>query len=81
MKEHKLSAKIDGKWFTFGNVKVNQFGNLQASLKVTPELISFLNSGKQWVNFAMFERDDKDKPATPAPVTSAPQDLDSDIPF
>jgi hypothetical protein len=88
MKEHKLSAKVNDKWVTFGSVKLNQWGKLQASLKVTPELLSFLD-GKQWVNFAMFERDDKDKPQylkEPDPIVygnaaKPPQDLDDEIPF
>ena len=57
--KYKLSAKINEKWFTFGSFGLNKFDKMQASFKVTPELIKHIqdNEGK-WVNFAAFE----DKP-------------------
>jgi len=63
---YKLSAKRNGKWWSYGSVKKNQYDNLQASFKVTPELLELLEEKKgSWVNFAMFEdkpKDDSDIP-------------------
>ena len=53
----------DGKYFTFGNVKKNQFGNYSLGLKVTPQLIALLQSAKEgeWVNLNLFLDDGKGK--------------------
>ncbi len=94
MEEHKLSAKRPdtGKWWTYGSIKVNQYGNLQAGLRVTPELKALIdaNDGK-WINFSLFpvgQKADEAKPeqkaSTPAPASELLDDIlgnDSDIPF
>jgi len=56
---YKLSAKRNGKWWTFGSFGLNKFDKMQASFKVTPELMELMreNEGK-WINLAAFE----DKP-------------------
>lgn len=60
--EYKLSAKRadTGKWWTFGNIKKNKYDNVQASLRVTPELKALIeaNDGK-WINFSLFPVDEK----------------------
>jgi hypothetical protein len=60
--EYKLSAKRadSGKWWIFGNIKKNKYDNVQASLRVTPELKALIeaNDGK-WVNFSLFPVDEK----------------------
>lgn len=57
--KYKLSAKRNDKWWNYGSFATNKFDKLQASFKVTPELMELIkeNEGK-WINFAAFE----DKP-------------------
>lgn len=66
-KEYKLSAKRadTGKWWTYGLIKKNQYGNMQAGFRVTPELKALIsaNDGK-WINFSLFEAEAK-KEVTP----------------
>jgi hypothetical protein len=84
--DYKLSAKNKhGKWWTFGYFKKNQYGNLQASFKVKPELLELLRDKEGgYVNFAAFEDEGKKQDA-PAKVCDAPlrplNDLDDEMPF
>lgn len=74
--DYKLSAKRNGKWWNYGSVKKNQYENLQASFKVTKELLELLEEKKDgWVNFAMFE----EKPKSQA--SDLDKDLGDTIPF
>ena len=60
-KSYKVSAKrTTGKWWTFGSLKKNQFGNWSIGLRVTPELKDLIeaNDGK-YINFALFEDEGK----------------------
>lgn len=59
MTDKNVSAKrANGKWFNFGKLKTNQYGNLQLSFKNTPEFKAFVNGSGEWINFSLFE----DKP-------------------
>jgi len=56
---YTLSAKNSGKWRRYGKLATNKYGNLQASFKVTPEFLSFVQENANgWLNFSAFE----DKP-------------------
>jgi len=92
--EYNLTKKIDGKWVNFGNIKVNQFGNLQASFKNTGELKELVLQGGEWINFAMFEKKPKDAApisehskakadgyVKPAPTKDEDLPFDDEIPF
>ncbi len=74
-KDYKLRAKLNnGKWWTFGSVKKNKYGNLQASFKVTPELKDFINANDGgWVNFSMLA-DDREQKKEITPETQAELD-------
>lgn len=76
---YKVSAKrANGKFWGFGNLKKNQYGNWSIGMKVTPELKELINSNDgKWVNFSLFE-DDKKEP-TKSPTAGAV--LSDDIPF
>lgn len=60
--KYKVSAKRadTGKWWTFGNLKKNNYGNLQLSLKVSEDLKNLIRGKKdgEYVNFSLFEDDD-----------------------
>ena len=62
---YKLSKKNkSGKWWTYGNIKKNQWGNLQASFTVQNirELLELAESeNSQWINLSMFEEDNKQR--------------------
>jgi len=74
--KYKLSAKRNGKWWTYGSFGLNKFDNYSASFKVTPELIElFKEKEGQWVNFSAFEEKPKEQEA---PTEQA---LDDEIPF
>jgi hypothetical protein len=76
---YKISAKRNDKWWTYGNLKKNQWGNYTIGMKVTPELMALLEGKQgQYVNFSLFEDEGK-KPATP----QAPDAFDDSqtIPF
>lgn len=80
----KASAKVNGKWWTFGSVKKNQWGNLQLSMKNTQQLKDFVNNGGEWLNFSLFEEEGKPQTAHNEAKQDAYQaqpDLDSEIPF
>ena len=86
-KAYKVSAKRadTGKWWTFGNMKVNQYDNWSMGLKVTDELIALIESKKGgYVNFSFFEDDKakKQKPHNEAKQDGyQSQDLGDQIPF
>jgi len=86
--DYKLSTKNkNDKWWQFGGIKTNQWGNNQASFKVSAlkELIELAESkNTEWVNLSLF--DNIAKPATAKPETNnQPNDstpnLDDEIPF
>ena len=94
--DYKLSTKNkSGKWWTYGGIKTNQWGNNQASFKVSAlkELIELAESkNTEWVNLSLF--DNIAKPATAKPGEKAntsttnnefhnntDTDLDDEIPF
>jgi hypothetical protein len=78
-----------GKWWTYGKLATNQYGNEQISFKLEnlKKLVDDAETmGKAWVNLSLFE-DDREKPeAKPASGAVASQvntnydELD-DIPF
>lgn len=59
--DFKLSKKNkEGKWYTYGYISTNQWGNNQASFKLTSlkGLVALAESeGKEWVNLSLFEND------------------------
>lgn len=76
---YKVCIKINGKWVTVGNVKVNQWGNLSLGIMKKPEVLEHLK-GDGWANFALFDaKDDKPK-ADSKPKQSPPLDDDT-VPF
>jgi len=79
---YRVSAKLQtGKWFGFGNIKENKFGNLQLSFKNTQQFKDFVNEGGEWLNFSLFADDEEKKAmqkATPAPAEYKSTD---EIPF
>lgn len=75
--DYKVSKKRGEKFWQFGTIKKNQWGNLQLSMKNTKELKELVNSGEEWLNFSLFENDGASK----APKPSKPYDDNSDIPF
>lgn len=83
----KLSRKnAQGKWWTYGNIKINQWGNEQASFKVSSlqELIQLAESeGKEWVNLSLFDDEQKDKQQVGSAKNTQTtyEDLNDDIPF
>jgi hypothetical protein len=84
-KTYKVSAKRStGKWWTFGNLKKNQYGNWSIGIKVTDELKELVaaNDGK-YLNFSLFEEQEKrDVPAeAKAGIAQLNSITDDEIPF
>ena len=87
----KLSRKnAEGKWWTYGNLKENQWGNNQASFKVSSlkELIALAEAeSKEWVNLRTFPYEAKPDAAVEAHTEAkgnayvAEPDLDDVVPF
>lgn len=77
---YKLSAKVNGKWFTFGNLKNNQYGNLQLGIKITPEFLAFVEAAKEkgWLNLSAFEDNGEKKEYKPQQEKPS---LNDEIPF
>lgn len=79
---YKVSAKRNGKWWTFGTIKKNKFDNLQLSMKNTGELKELILLGGEWLNFSLF--DDEEKPKDEASKPSKASKVEDDeqlIPF
>lgn len=82
MMECNASAKVNGKWWTFGRIKKNQYGNYQLSFKNTDVLKKFVNEGGEWLNFSLFEPRDKEEMPQQKPQSKPEKSYDSDeIPF
>lgn len=84
----KVSAKLasTSKWWQFGSIKKNQYGNLSLSFKNTQQLKDFVNNGGEWLNFALFEEEQKQTPHNQAKAdgyqyTPALPDDSQDLPF
>lgn len=86
-KQYAIKTKINGQYFTLGNLKKNQWGNWAIGLKNSPELqnaILGVETGK-WLNLNVFE----ERPRDTSAARSAPQrqeapqvpDLNDDLPF
>jgi hypothetical protein len=53
---YKISRKKpDGKWWGWGSLKRNQYGNLQVSFKNTPEFREMIAQAGEWLNFSCFD--------------------------
>lgn len=66
----KVSAKNkNGKFWNYGFIKVNPWGNLQLSLKNTEELKKLLAEGGEWINFSLFD-DERDTTTAQQPAPS-----------
>lgn len=58
--DKKVSAKRNGKWWTYGSLKVDhKYGNLRLSFKNSAELKELVNSDAEWLNFSLFDREEK----------------------
>lgn len=88
--DYKLSMKnAEGKWWSYGTFKKNQYDKLQASFKLSAleELVALAKSqGKEWVNLAAFENEKKVDAHNQAKGNGyAPEqsyaDMDSEVPF
>lgn len=85
--DFKLSKKNEnGKWWSWGSVKTNQYGNNQASFKVTEQFKKLVNDTPTdtWLNFALFENTEKKVDAHNTAKANAYQpqnDLEQTIPF
>ena len=85
---YNLSRKNEaGKWWSYGSIRKNKWGNNQASFKVV-ELKNLIElaekEGKEWVNLSLFEnKGDGGKPTAPASNTAPKDDfnIDDEIPF
>jgi hypothetical protein len=90
--DKKLSMKkADGKWWTYGSLKTNQWGNEQVSFKLSTleELVAELKAqNKEWGNLSLFDNDklkpndgyqkhNEDKSNGYQPQ----EDLDDNVPF
>ena len=90
--DKKLSMKkTDGKWWTYGSLKTNQWGNEQVSFKLSTleELVAELKAqNKEWGNLSLFDNDkpkqnegyqkhNEDKSNGYQPQ----EDLDDNVPF
>lgn len=79
-KVYKVSAKRPdtGKFWQYGNMKTNQYGNQVIGMKVTPELLLLLEANKgNWVNFSLFEDDGQ----RPKPASQPSEVYEDTIPF
>lgn len=85
--DFKLSKKNEnGKWWSWGSVKTNQYGNNQASFKVTEQFKKLVNDTPTdtWLNFALFKNTEKKVDAHNTAKANAYQpqnDLEQTIPF
>lgn len=85
--EYRLSMKnLQDKWWSYGSLKKNQYGNLQVSFKLTAliELAKVAETqGKEWVNLSCFEVDDKQKKHSVAKANAyvKQEELSDSIPF
>lgn len=77
---YKVSKKRGEKFWQYGSIKKNQWGNLQLSMKVTKELKELVNSGEEWLNFSLFS-DDGGKNKANSVTSKAPVDDEDSIPF
>lgn len=82
-KQYTLKAKLNGKFWSFGNLKVNQYGNWQIGMKASEDLQKLIDGANGgWINFSIFEKEDKPAPAQAthaAPVAS--HAVEDEIPF
>jgi hypothetical protein len=81
MQEYNVSTKVNGKWWTFGRIKKNQYGNYQLSFKNTDALKKFVSEGGEWLNFSLFEPRDKEEGGAPKAQAKPATTLDDEIPF
>lgn len=86
--DYNLSRKNkEGKWWTYGRVRYNKWGNLRASFKVSSlkELVALAESEQaEWVDLSMFEnKQDNAQQQHSFDKGNAfvKDDLDDEIPF
>lgn len=83
--EYKLSAKREdtGRFWSFGKMSVNQFGNWSIGIKVTPELKALVNAKDGgYINLSVFEDERKQTHHSAAKANAyAPDELDQEVPF
>lgn len=79
--DYKISAKRGEKWWKFGSIKKNQWGNLQLSMKNTKELKELVNNGGEWLNFSLFENNGDKEPSKPSKQQAVNNEDDDEIPF
>lgn len=71
-----------GKWWGYGRITKNQYGNLQIGMKKNADLIALFESVPEggWLNLSLFEPRDQQEPRSAA-AKSAPAELDDNIPW
>lgn len=77
-KDYKISAKRNNKWWNYGKIYKNKFGNMELSIRVTPELKELVNS-KEWLNFSLFEDNNISKTSNNPSIDMSSKN--DDIPF
>lgn len=95
---YNVSKKLaNGKWWTFGKVRLNKFGKYDLGMRVTTELRELLKSTLDgaYLNFSLFpdDRDDyrseQQRPKSDSKYTQTPEstvddpafDTDGEVPF
>lgn len=71
-----------GKWWGYGRITKNQYGNLQIGMKKNADLIALFESVPEggWLNLSLFEPREQQEPRS-ASAKSAPKELDDSIPW
>jgi hypothetical protein len=82
---YEIRAKnASGKWWGYGRVTKNQYGNLQVGMKKNADLVALFESVPEggWLNLSLFEPRDQQEPRSAA-AKSVPREpeLDDEIPF
>ena len=83
--KYNLSKKTEsGKWFTFGQIRDNKFGNQDCSFKITPEFLDLIEKSKEkgWLNLSCFEaKDEVPSAKSETKANNSADVLDDEIPF
>jgi hypothetical protein len=76
---YNVSTKVNGKWWKFGSIRKNQYGNLQLSMKNTGQLKELILQGGEWIKLSLF--DEEVKETAPPPEPKRFEITDDEIPF
>lgn len=80
--EIRAKRKDNEKWWGFGRIKKNQYGNYQIGMKKTKELMGYINAIDDggYINFSLFEPKGDAAEPLQKPKPSVPE-LDDELPF